>query len=324
MNRLLILVGAIVLLPACENDDNGLPLVGTLERDRIEVTADSWEVLTEVLVEEGERVTAGQILARQNPERATIEMQRARAAEEQAARRLAELIRGPREEEIDEARARLAGAQSDLAVQEREYIRVRDLVAKALLSDSDLDRASGRRDLARADRDQARSRLEAMLEGTTIEELDQARANLSAAQAVMQDRQLTLDRLEIRATRDGWVDALPFKHGDRPRSGDAVVVILADGEPFARVYVPERLRVHVAPGTTARIAVDGLTETFQGRVKRVSSDPAFTPYFSLTERDRSRLSYLAEVTLTGDAAMTLPTGVPLEVDFPGLSGLAAD
>jgi HlyD family secretion protein len=322
--RLSLLVAAVALFAACENEGNGLPLVGTLERDRIEITADSWEVLTEVLVKEGESVAAGQVLARQDPERATIEMQRARAAEDQAARRLAELIRGPREEEIDEARARLAGAESDLAVQEREFVRVRDLVAKALLSDSDLDRASGRRDLARADRDQARSRLEAMLEGTTIEELDQARANLSAAQAVMKDRQLSLDRLQIRATRDGWVDALPFKQGDRPRSGDVVVVVLADSEPFARVYIPEQLRVHIAPGTTARIAVDGLTETFQGRVKSVSRDPAFTPYFSLTERDRSRLSYLAEVTLTGDTAMTLPAGVPLEVDFPGLSGLAAD
>ncbi|GAG92015.1 unnamed protein product, partial [marine sediment metagenome] len=40
----------------------------------------------------------------------------------------------------------------------------------------------------------------------------------------------------------------------------------------------------------------------------------FTPYFALTEHDRSRLSYLAEVDVPD--ASSLPSGVPLEVDFP--------
>ena len=52
----------------------------------------------------------------------------------------------------------------------------------------------------------------------------------------------------------------------------------------------------------------------------VSADASFTPYFALTEHDRSRLSYLAEVDVP-DAA-ELPSGVPLEVDFP--AGVSAN
>ena len=44
-------------------------------------------------------------------------------------------------------------------------------------------------------------------------------------------------------------------------------------------------------------------------------DAEFTPYYSLTEADRSRLSYLAEVELDGAAAAELPAGVPVEVDL---------
>lgn len=308
----------VLLVAGCEEGGNGLPLVGTLERDRIEINAESWEILNEILVAEGDRVQTGQVLMQQDPARAAVQLEGAEASAQQASRRLAELERGPRSEEIAEARARLTGAESQLVLEIREHQRVTDLVARSLLSDSDLDRADNRRDQATANRDEARSRLEAMLVGTTIEELDQARANLAQAQATLRDRQLTLDRLQIRATRDGLVETLPFKQGDRPRAGDVVVVILAGRAPYARVYIPEKLRVFVESGMSATVRVDGLDKTFNGRVRKIASEAAFTPYFSLTERDRSRLSYLAEVTLTDKAAADLPAGVPLEVDFPDL------
>jgi HlyD family secretion protein len=55
-----------------------------------------------------------------------------------------------------------------------------------------------------------------------------------------------------------------------------------------------------------------------GTVRWVSADASFTPYFALTEHDRSKLSYLAEVDLP--EASSLPSGVPLEVDFPAAHG----
>ena len=51
-------------------------------------------------------------------------------------------------------------------------------------------------------------------------------------------------------------------------------------------------------------------------IRWISSEAAFTPYFALTQHDRSRLSYLAEIDLTdgGD----LPAGIPVEARFPEL------
>jgi HlyD family secretion protein len=49
-------------------------------------------------------------------------------------------------------------------------------------------------------------------------------------------------------------------------------------------------------------------------VRKVLADPAFTPFFALTERDRGRLTYLAEIDLP-DASQDLPAGVPLEACF---------
>jgi HlyD family secretion protein len=122
-------------------------------------------------------------------------------------------------------------------------------------------------------------------------------------------------RLEVRAPQAGRVDALPYELGERPPQGAPVVVLLAEGAPYARVYVPEALRVRVVPGVAARVHVDGVEHPFDARVRTVSSDAAFTPFHALTERDRGRLVFLAEVDLEGDGAQSLPTGVPVQVEF---------
>jgi HlyD family secretion protein len=166
-----------------------------------------------------------------------------------------------------------------------------------------------------ARRDEARAALEALLRGTTAEELEQDESALAAAEAALAEAQLRLARLEVRAPVAGRVDALPFEIGERPPAGSVVAVLLAEGAPHARVHVPEPLRVRLAPGTPARVRVEGVDAVFTGRVRSVAHDAAFTPYFALSEQDRSRLSYVAEVELTDPRARELPSGVPAEVRF---------
>jgi HlyD family secretion protein len=122
----------------------------------------------------------------------------------------------------------------------------------------------------------------------------------------------------LRAPRDGLVEALPFRQGERPPQGATVAVMLADGAPYARVYVPAGIRAHVTSGLAAEVRVDGVDRVFAGTVRFVAADAAYTPYYALTQRDRSRLSYRAEITLEDAEAEELPTGVPVEVDFPDL------
>jgi HlyD family secretion protein len=84
---------------------------------------------------------------------------------------------------------------------------------------------------------------------------------------------------------------------------------------FARIYVPADLRARVTPGIELDVRIEGVPNELRGRVRWVSSDATFTPYFALTEHDRSRLAYLAEVDVPDAADM--PSGIPVQVDFPG-------
>jgi HlyD family secretion protein len=307
---------AAAVAAACGDDLSDLPAVGTLERERVDLVAEASEPIVEIAVREGDRVEAGALLVRLDERRLAAEARRAEALAGQARARLAELERGPRAERIAEARARLEGAERGLEVRGREYARAAALAERAVESEANLDLLRGRRDEAQALRDQARAALDELLEGTTDEELDQARSALAAAEAALAEARVRLERLAVRAPRPGVIDALPFELGDRPPAGATLATLLAEGAPYARVYVPAPLRARLSPGAAAEVRVEGRSETYRGRLRSLSHDPAFTPYFALTERDRSRLAYVAEVDLVEAAAAELPSGVPVEARFP--------
>lgn len=316
----LIAVGAL----GCSDDASRIPSVGTLERDRIELVAEANEPIVEIAVREGDLVETGQLLLRLEGERMAAQVAQAEAVRDEARARLAEAQRGPREERIVEGRARLAGAESAVINAGRELERARRLADVDFESQSRLDSLQALYDHAIARRDEARAALEAMLEGTTIEELDQARSALAAAEAALVEASVRLARLEVRAPSAGQVDALPFELGERPAPGAVVAVMLADQAPYARVYVPEPVRVNLVSGVRAEVRIDGRERPLEGRLRMISHEATFTPYFALTRYDRSRLSYLAEVDLVGDDARDLPTGIPVEVLFDLNSVVARD
>jgi HlyD family secretion protein len=82
--------------------------------------------------------------------------------------------------------------------------------------------------------------------------------------------------------------------------------------PWVRVWVPERRALAVHLGLPARVTIDGLGAPLAGRVIDVAREPAFTPHFALTERDRVHLVYEARVSLL-DAPPELRPGLPAEV-----------
>ena len=309
----------LLYVVGCQDENSTNYIVGTVERERIELTAESNDVITAIHVREGDQIIVGEILLEQDPSLFQTRMDQLKAARDRAAHRLAEQVRGPRIEDIIAARARLQGAESNLSIQEREYERVVQLVKEKLASPSLQDQTLELREAALATRDQAQAQLAALLEGTTIEELDQARAVLNEAEASVKAQTILLSRLQIRAPRNGIVDVLPYEIGERPIAGKTVAVILAEGLPYARVYIPEPIRSRITPGTVAKISVDGIDDkVFTGKVRYVTRESAFTPYFALTQRDRSRLSFAAEIDFTETDAEPIPSGVPVVVSFPTL------
>jgi HlyD family secretion protein len=309
----LVAAGALALA-ACEAPTDEDRIVGELASDRIELTAEVGEPISEILVAEGETVTAGQVLIRQDTSRADARLAEAAAALGQAQARLDELVRGPRSEQISAARANVEGAKDELAFRRSDYARVQEIFDKKLASDELLDRARAALDAAQSNDKLRRAQLQELLTGTTVEELAQAENAVKQAAARRDLLAVDVARHSMIAPVDGIIDSRLFELGERPSPGQAVMVMLSGTQVYARVYVPEQLRVHVKPGSDATLFVDGLSEAIPGRVRWVASEAAFTPYFALTERDRGHLTYLAKIDIS-EQRDRLPDGVPVEVDL---------
>jgi HlyD family secretion protein len=312
-NRHWLLPVMLLALSACDNSDKTF-MVGTLERDRVEVSAESNEPIIAIHVSDGEMLEAGDLMFEQDPARLENLLAQQIALEAQSAARLAELQRGPRPETIREARAQLESAQASAKNAAANLKRAQDIFDRDLSDQQSLDLATTRWKTAVAAEQAATESLDRLLNGTTVEELQQASAALEAAEAGVARIRLDIERLEIYAPVDGMLDKRLYQIGERPLAGATIGVLLDSSRTYARIYVPETLRSSLQPGRKLDVRIDGQDRAFEGTVRWVSADASFTPYFALTEHDRSRLSYLAEVDVPG--ASSLPSGVPLEVDFP--------
>jgi HlyD family secretion protein len=304
---------ALVLLAAACGRSPAPPVVGTIERHRYDLAATASEVIIEQPVREGDAVQAGQILSRLDDRGLRAARDAAAADVARAQRHVDELVNGPRADEINQARAQLAAAEAQRAQAEREFQRLADLAARQLVAQSQFDQQRAQRDGAVAGVDAARAQLRLLEEGTREEQVGQARAALVAARAVLAQAEVSLGRLALTAPVDGRVEALPYRLGERPALGAPVVILLASGAPFARVYVPEGRLATMRPGQSVSVRIDGVAQPQRGVVRYLAGEASFTPYFSLTQRDRSRLAFLAEIDLPGPEASGLPVGLPVEV-----------
>ena len=308
------LVACALAFSACDSSLDENRIVGELASDRIELTAEAAEPVTEILVAEGEAVTAGQVLMRQDAARAEARLAESAAVLGQAQARLDELVRGPRSEQIAAARANVGGAKDELEFRRSDFTRVQKIHAQKLASPELLDRAKAALDAAGANDELRRAQLQELLSGTTVEELAQAEQIVKQAAARRDLLRVDLARHETKAPVDGIVDSRLFELGERPAPGQPLMIMLPGNQPYARVYVPEHLRVQVSTGTAATIYVDGLDQAVAGNVRWIASEAAYTPYYALTERDRGHLTYLAKVDIA-EERVRLPDGIPVEVEL---------
>ena len=243
------------------------------------------------------------------------EVERAAAEVALAQANLDEKRKGPRAEDIAQARAQVAASQAKVVETEAAFKRFEKLVSSGTASKAKYDLVLSARDVARAELSQNQENLNELLAGTRPEDIRKAEAELGVAQANLKLAEKLLQDLTVTASRDGWLDSLPWNLGERVTVGSPVAVMLAGGAPYARVYVPEPYRSTVNQGDALMVRIDSVKGPIEGKVRWISSDPSFTPYYGLNQEDRARLMYLAEVQLP-ESASKLPNGVPVQIDLP--------
>lgn len=311
--NLLLIFLFFTLLAGCRQEPE--QALGTLEWDRVNCRTPASEVITDILVKEGQHVLAGTVLLTIDNRKIAQQHQDMQARQQLASWQLKELEAGPLPQTIAEARARFEASQATLKNSTEIYNRQQRLFKTSFTSQEDLDNARNVY-LTRKEKTKELSEiLDRLVAGTRIEQIEQARLNVASFSARVEQMRLLEEDYTIRAARDGVVDSLPYKKGDRPPAQAVVCTLLAGKRPWARVYIPGTHRSTMLPGNRYTLKIDGQKNTFTAQLRTISSEASFTPYFALSEDDRARLSYVAELDITGPDAKDLTAGTPVQLSL---------
>jgi len=297
------------------NDGSTLVLYGNVDIRQVALAFEGSGRVESLHVEEGDRVKAGEVLARLDTRTLALQAEQARAemaAREQA---LLRLQRGSREQEIEAAQAAHAAARAEMAFAEQDFQRIEQLAQQQVISLQERDRAASRWQVMQAHHQQTLKALELARIGPREEDIDQAQAQLNAARAALAllEHHITLGELEAPA--DAVVRSRLLEVGDMATPQRPVFALALTDAKWVRVYISEPDLGHIHPGMAAHIMTDSApNQPISGTVGYISSVAEFTPKSVQTEELRTALVYEVRV-LVNDPQNRLRLGQPVTVNI---------
>ncbi len=261
-------------------------------------------------LQEGDRIAAGQEIARIDTVDQELSLQAAQADRALADSVLRLRIAGFRDEEIAEASAQVARATADLEAAQRDLERFQSLLDRGSGIEKTRDDALARRNVSALVLVAAEARLELLQSGARPEELDEARARLAAADARIAQIEQQIADATMLSPVPGIVTAKLVEQGELLRAGTALAVITNIASPWLTAYVSEQDLGRIRIGQTVTVVTDD-GQTREGQLIFLNSEAEFTPKNVQTRDERIKLVYRIKVSLNNVDGLFKP-GMPSE------------
>ncbi len=271
--------------------------------------------LQTMLVDEGDQVHEGQLVATLDatPLREALAVARATSAQAQA--QLLVLEHGNRPQDIAAARQEVAQAQALAVNSASEYQRQRALQDDGTSSLRQIEAARASRDAAQAQWRTEVEKLKLLLAGARHEDIAAARARWQAAQAMQAQAATALADASLYAPADAQVFSRLREPGSMVTPGTPVYVLSLRHPVYVRAYVGETDLALMQPGRKVWVTHDGSRRRYAGRIGFVAARAEFTPKTVETPDLRTDLVYRIRISIDQPDA-SLRQGVPVTVDIP--------
>jgi HlyD family secretion protein len=334
-HKTLLIVGTVILLAIGigfglgrigtnpGKDPNRLVLYGNVDLREVDLSFNDSERIAEVLVQEGERVRRGQILARLDTSRLRPETAAAEAGVEAQQAVVDRLHHGSRPQEIAQAKANVASAKADQVNARQQWTRMSALTslsAGRAVSEQDLESSRDAMDSAQAHLDVAQKSLDLSEVGPRKEDIAQGEAQLRATKAQLELLRQQLGDAELIAPTDAVVRTRLLEPGAMASPQSPVLSLALMDPKWVRAFVSEVDLGRVHAGMKASIGSDSYPgRLFPGWVGFIASVAEFTPKSVETVELRSSLVYEIRVFVQDpqdEMRLGMPATVQLEMD-PG-------
>src|SRR5215470_5390442 len=293
-----------------------LTLYGNVDLREVDLPFNGSERIASVLVQEGDEVHRGQVLARLETSRLIPEVAQAEAQVASQTAVVDKMHNGNRPEEIAQARANLANAEADAVKARRDYERVKVLIAQNVISRQNFDTTKASSEEADARVQQTRKAYELEVKGPRKEDIDQAEAQLQARKAQLALLRQQLADAQLVAPLDAVVRSRLMEPGEMASPQKPVFSLAITDPKWVRTYVSETELGWIFPGMSASVAVDSFPDRrFAGWIGFISPVAEFTPKSVETQELRTSLVYEVRVFVK-DPIDELRLGMPASVYLP--------
>jgi HlyD family secretion protein len=247
---------------------------GRVEATEIDVATKLSGRVKEVLVDEGDIVAAGQIVARMDTQTVEAQLRQAQAQFKQA----------------QDAKASLAAVvvqrQSELRFAEKELQRSRALIEDQVITQQRLDSDETKSVTAKAALQAAKAK---------VVESDSA---IDAAGAAIERIKADLDDSILKAPRGGRVQYRLAEPGEVLAAGGKILTLLDLADVYMTVFLPETVVGKVALGAEARLVFDAAPHlVIPATVSYVAARAQFTPKTVETSTERQKLVFRTKVQI---------------------------
>jgi HlyD family secretion protein len=277
-----------LLILGCGNNSKSSTYTGVLEGKSVQVPALTGGRVVKLLVDTGEEVKEGAVLAVIDTTELVLQRTQLSATLEELAV----------QKEI--AETNLKRSKADL-----EYVQQREGRMKMLYENQAVPKQN--LDDLRNEMQRAQSAYEAARQ--QVRSLESRKKQVEAQVGTVEKK---ISDAVITAPVEGLVSTLYYEVGEAVPPMQPVLELIHVSELEIKIYIPEEELPNVKHGQEVKIRVDGVKEELPGRVSWVSPKAEFTPKTILTPETRTSLVYAVKVTIP-NPKRTLKHGMPAEV-----------
>jgi HlyD family secretion protein len=238
--------------------------------------------LTALYVEQGDKVKAGQLLARMDSANLIAESAQAQAELAQAQAEYTKVLNGNRQEEITRAKSQVLSAQAQADLSAKRLEKNRFLAQQGAIAQLTLDEYLSTDKTARASLAEAQEQLQELENGSRPEDIAQFKAKVAAAKASLDLAQTELEDTAIYAPFDGIISqkyatvgavVTPNVSASTTSSATSSSILSIASGLEVKVNVSEATIAQIKPNQTVEIVADAYPyRTFQGRVKQIAPE----------------------------------------------------
>lgn len=271
--------------------------------------------LSDVSADEGDIIKSGAVLARLDARPYEYAVRSADANVAALRATLDKLKAGPRPTEIAQTRASYNASLADLQNAGLELERAQQLRPGGTISQAAYDQTVAVKAMAAARAEAAREALKLIEEGSRVEDIAAAEAQLRAAQATLESARTSLEDTELRAPNEGIILSRVRETGAIVAPADIVFVLSLTEPVWVRAYVSEPDLGRIHPGMKVKVSSDTRPNAYDGTIGFISPVAEFTPKTVETPELRTDLVYRLRIVIDKPGA-DLRQGMPVTVRFP--------